>query len=158
MAGQASLKEGNVNKDVSKKHCSETLSQHAMRYIHISLVVIIAIVLIFAIGMLVTDIYDMLSESYASGMGRVLGSLLMVWVVLELLEAQIDHLNGQKMNASLFIVVAIVAFIKKLLIAALLPDQIEYAYFTLAVVVVLSLVYLILRFIEVKLSDKPMNT
>lgn len=143
-----------MSKDVNKSNFSQVFPQRVMRYIHFSLVFIIGIVLIFAIGMLITDIFDMLSESYASGMGRVLGSLLMVWVVLELLEAQIDHLNGEKMNASLFIVVAIVAFIKKLLIAALLPDQMEYAYFTLAVVVVLSLVYLILRFIEVKLSDK----
>ncbi len=129
------------------------MSHNIMRYVQQTLVGIISIVLIFAVGMLVFDIYKMVISNYAQGMGQVLGSLLIVWVVLELLEAQIDHLNGRKMNASLFIVVAIVAFIKKLLIAALLPDQMEYAYFTLAVVVVLALTYLILRFIEVKLRD-----
>jgi uncharacterized membrane protein (DUF373 family) len=139
---------------MEKNELEETVTDKAgifLKLVNSLLVVVISLVLLFALGMLSFDIYKMLVQQYSEGIGTVLGSLLIVWVVLELLEAQINHLRGEKMNASIFLVVAIVAFIKKLLIAALIPSNVEYAYFTLAVIVILTITYLILRFAETRL-------
>lgn len=122
--------------------------------INVLLVMIISLVLIFAVGLLSFDIITMIKNKYAHGIGTVLGSLIIIWVILELLEAQIDHLKGEKLNASIFVVVAIVAFIKKLLVASLMPNKVEFAYFNLVVIVGLSLTYLVLRYTESRLGPK----
>lgn len=106
----------------------------------------VSIVLLFAIGMLFFDIISMISNKYAEGIGTVLGSLLVIWVLLELLEAQLDHLKGKKPDATIFVIVALVAFIRKLLVASLKPDKIELAYFSLVAIVVLALVYFAMNY------------
>lgn len=136
-----------------KKAFINMLAPRLLTLVHTVLIFAVTIILLFTLGMLLLDLYKAVSTKFSEGMGTVLGSLLIVWVVLELLEAQIDNLNGKKLNASLFIIVAIVAFIKKLLIAALLPEQVEYAYFTLAVILVLTITYVILRFAETRLTN-----
>lgn len=117
------------------------------------LVVAVSTVLLFAIGMLLFDIVAMIGKKYSEGIGTVLGSLLVIWVLLELLEAQLDHLKGKSINASIFAVVALVAFIRKLLVASLKPDKIEFAYFSLAAIGVLSLVYIVMNLSSRRKSD-----
>jgi uncharacterized membrane protein (DUF373 family) len=129
-------------------------SEKFLTVVNILLAAIIAIVLVFAVGLLFFDIISMIKNKYAQGIGTVLGSLIIIWVVLELLEAQIDHIKGKKLNASIFVVVAIVAFIKKLLVASLMPDKAEFAYFNLAVILGLSITFLILQLSESRLGPK----
>ena len=129
-----------------------SLSEKFRDFINILLAVIISLVLVFAVGLLTFDIFTMIQNKYAQGIGTVLGSLIIIWVILELLEAQIDHLKGKKLNASIFVVVGIVAFIKKLLVSSLMPDKVEFAYFNLTVILGLSITYLILRYTESRLG------
>jgi len=113
-------------------------------------IVAIAIVLLFSIGLLFHDIYIMMRDRYAMGIGTVLGSLLILWVLMELFENQAAHLKGERIDVSVFIVVALVAFIRKLMVASLDAKHIDVAYFPSATIFVLSLVYIAIRIIDKK--------
>jgi uncharacterized membrane protein (DUF373 family) len=102
--------------------------------------------------MLFIDIVTMIKIKYVDGIGNVLGSLLVIWILVELLETQIHHMKGGKTNPCIFVVVAMVAFIRKLLVISLKPGQTESVYFPLATILVLSLVYLIIKTTEIKLD------
>ena len=71
----------------------------------------------------------------------MLGSLLVLWVLMELLHTQIDFLKGGKFNVSIFVLVALVAFIRKPMVASLKPERLEIAYYPVVVIGVLSLAY-----------------
>lgn len=115
------------------------------------LVMILSIVLVSAVGLLFFDVFEMIKHRFTQGIGSVLGSVIIVWVILELLEAQVDHLKGKKLKASIFVVVGIGAFIRKLFVASLVPDKVDFAYFNLVAILVLSITYLTLRFAESRL-------
>lgn len=121
-----------------------------MFLINSAVIVAIAIVLLFSIGLLFYDIYNLIRNRYALGMGTVLGSLLILWVLMELFENQVAHLKGKRIDASVFIVVALVAFIRKLMVASLDAEKIEVAYFPLATIFILSIVYLAIKIIDRK--------
>ncbi len=112
--------------------------------IKLLLVFSVSMVLLFAVGLLFYDITLMIANKYSEGIGTVLGSLLIIWVLLELLEMQFENLKGAKIETSVFVMVALVAFIRKLLVASLKTDKVELAYF-LGAVVILSVVYFAIK-------------
>ena len=115
-----------------------------------AVIVAIAIVLLFSIGLLFFDIYCLIRDRYSLGIGTVLGSLLILWVLMELFENQVGHLKGERIDVSVFIVVALVAFIRKLMVASLDAKNIDVAYFPLVTIFVLSVVYVAIRIIDKK--------
>lgn len=123
--------------------------------IKLLLVFSVAMVLLFAVGLLFYDIFSMIMNKYSEGIGTVLGSLLIIWVLLELLEMQFENLKGAKIETSVFVMVALVAFIRKLLVASLKTDKVELAYF-LGVIVILSVVYFAIKRVE-NLEIEPKN-
>ena len=80
--------------------------------------------------------------------------LLVLWVLMELLHTQIDYLKGGKFNISVFVLVAMVAFIRKLMLASLKPEKIEVAYYPLVVVGVLGVVYWLIKKAEAGDAEK----
>jgi len=125
-------------------------SEQFVTLINSAVIVAIAIVLLFSIGLLFFDIYIMIKDRYAMGIGTVLGSLLILWVLMELFENQVAHLKGQRIDVSVFIVVALVAFIRKLMVASLDAKHIKVAFFPLATILVLSVVYIVIKIIDKK--------
>ncbi len=128
-------------------------SESFILFINFMMFVAIASVILFAVGMLFLDIIAMIKNKYSYGIGNVLGSLLIIWVLMELIEAQLHHIKGAKMDASIFIMVAIVGFVRKLLVTSLKAESIEAAYFPLAAIFTLSLVYLIVKTTENRQSQ-----
>jgi len=51
------------------------------------------------------------------GVIKALGSLLLLWMFIELLHTQINVLKGGKFNVRIFLELALVAFIRKLFVA-----------------------------------------
>ena len=125
-------------------------SERFVFLINSAVIVAIGIVLLFSIGLLFFDIYCMIKDRYVMGIGTVLGSLLILWVLMELFENQVGHLKGERIDVSVFIVVALVAFIRKLMVASLDADKIEVAYFPLATIFVLSIVFIAIKIIDRK--------
>ena len=70
-----------------------------------------------------------------------LGSLLMLWVVIELMGTEIKHLRGGKFAIKVFISVALVAVIRKILVTSLKSDAVEAQLSLVGAVAVLGAVY-----------------
>jgi len=126
------------------------ISDRLSDFMNILILFIMLTLIIGAIGILVRDIIAFYKDGFSSGMGISLGSLLVLWVLMELLHTQLDYLKGGKFNVSIFVLVAQVAFIRKLMVASLKPEKLEVAYYPIVVIGVLGLVYWL-----IKNAEKP---
>ncbi|HAM53128.1 MAG TPA: heme-binding sensor globin domain-containing protein [Nitrospiraceae bacterium] len=70
-----------------------------------------------------------------------LGSILILWIVIELMNTEIDHLKGGKFHISVFVGVALVAFIRETMIATLQKESPEKIYYLIAAIFVTGVVY-----------------
>jgi uncharacterized membrane protein (DUF373 family) len=118
------------------------------------LIATIAVVVLCAIGLLLMDVFSFVRDRTAEGIAAVMGSLLIIWVLMELLETQVAFLKGRKLDVSVFVLVAMVAFIRKLMVASLRVDRIEIAAFPLVTILALSVVYLIMRISESRIAKQ----
>jgi len=109
------------------------------------LIVAIGVVIVCTIGLLFGDVFAFIHDRTAQGIATVLGSLLILWVLIELLENQVSFLGGGRLNVGVFVLVVIVAFVRKLLVASLQVERIETLMFPLGTILVLSFVYFIVR-------------
>jgi uncharacterized membrane protein (DUF373 family) len=106
-------------------------------YINYFLAGALALVAFFAIGLFCYDIYllfftDMKIEK---GILTVLGSLLVLWASIELIHEEINHLQGKGFAIGAFIMLAMAALIRKILIYSLSAEKSE-ELLTIAVVIV----------------------
>jgi uncharacterized membrane protein (DUF373 family) len=147
-----------INLDViTSSYVEQEIEQYSVAYRLRSKVVKFAeqfsgamnIVLVFAlimitlgvVGLFFYDLYTLLEGHFSKGIITALGSLLILWVLIELMNTEISHLKGGKFNISVFIGVALVAFIRDLMIATLKHEQVDTSYYLIAAILVLGLVY-----------------
>jgi len=120
------------------------LIQVANRFSHglnIILVLGLVIVGVVVIGLFVYDILHILDGGIEKGLLSTLGSLLMLWVVIELMDTEIKHLKGGKFAIKVFVSVALVAVIRKILVTSLKSEAVEAQISLIAAVAVLGGVY-----------------
>jgi uncharacterized membrane protein (DUF373 family) len=70
-------------------------------------------------ALLAYDIYYAFTANLEKGVIKALGSLLILWMMIELLHTQVDHLKGGKFRIRVFVELALVAFIRKLFVASI---------------------------------------
>jgi uncharacterized membrane protein (DUF373 family) len=70
-----------------------------------------------------------------------LGSLLIIWMMIELLGTEVKHLKGQKIPIKVFIGIVIVAFIRKVLVASLEHSTLTEYGMKVGTLFVLALVF-----------------
>lgn len=100
------------------------------------------------IGLFGTEIFSLLSgeTEFGKTLLSAVGTLLIVWVMIELMRAEINYLKGESFHIEIFVSVALVASIRELLIATLAETSTIKLAMILASILVLGLVYfLILR-------------
>ncbi|MBI1910603.1 MAG: phosphate-starvation-inducible PsiE family protein [Deltaproteobacteria bacterium] len=123
------------------------LIQLANRFSHgLNLILVLGLVLLgfMVMGLFAYDVTHILdSGDLEKGLLSTLGSLLMLWVVIELMDTEIKHLKGGKFAIKVFISVALVAVIRKILVASLKHDAgaFEAQLALIAAVAVLGAVY-----------------
>jgi uncharacterized membrane protein (DUF373 family) len=88
-----------------------------------------------------TDLMHVFDGNIEKGLLATLGSLLMLWVIIELMDTEIEHLQGKKFAIKVFISVALVAMIRKILIATLAHDEIKTQLSLMAGLAILGGVY-----------------
>ena len=98
---------------------------------------------IMVLGLFTYDVTHILEGNIEKGILTTLGSLLMLWVVIELMETEIRHLKGGRFAIKVFVSVALVAVIRKILVSSLSTEQgsIETQLALIAAVAVLGAVY-----------------
>lgn len=103
--------------------------------------------LAMAIGVLslfAADVVEAFTSNLETGVIRALGSLLILWMMIELLQAEVNHLRGGRFHVRIFLELALVAFIRKLFIAALEnKDPVTFGL-TLAGLLVLGVIFFLL--------------
>ncbi len=75
------------------------------------------------------------------GIITALGSMLMLWVMIELMDTEIAHLKGGKTRISVFVGVALVSSIRELMIATLRHEQPATVYYLIAAILVTGVIY-----------------
>ncbi|MDP2688770.1 MAG: protoglobin domain-containing protein [Deltaproteobacteria bacterium] len=120
------------------------LIQLANRFSHgMNLVLVLGLVALglMVIGLFVYDIAHIMDGNIEKGLLSTLGSLLMLWVVIELMDTEIKHLKGGKFAIKVFISVALVAMIRKILVTSLKSEAVEAQISLVAAVAVLGVIY-----------------
>jgi uncharacterized membrane protein (DUF373 family) len=112
-------------------------------YVNFFLAGALALVAFFAIGLFAYDIYLLFFSDIGieKGILTVLGSLLVLWAAIELIHEEIEHLQGKGFAIGAFIMLAMAALIRKVLIYSLSSEKAEDLLIIGAVIVGLAISY-----------------
>ena len=99
---------------------------------------------------LLSDIALIFQGQMDKGLVSALGSLLVLWLAIELLEAEVDRLGGGELQLSLFVGVGLVAFIRKVLIATLSHETMQMELVYLGGIFIFGIIYWLIVRVESK--------
>jgi uncharacterized membrane protein (DUF373 family) len=99
---------------------------------------------------LLSDIALIFQGHLDTGLVSALGSLLVLWLAIELLEAEVDRLGGGELQLSLFVGVGLVAFIRKVLIATLSHEAMQMEMVYLGGIFIFGIIYWLIVRVESK--------
>ncbi len=87
------------------------------------------------------DVMHMFTGDIERGIISSLGSMLLLWLMIELMSTEIGHLKGGKFHISVFVGVALVTMIRETMIATLRHEKPESIYYLIAAILVVGFVY-----------------
>ncbi len=142
----SSYREEELSKFLSLSKFEKTILQGLKKfnsYVNFFLAGALALVAFFAIGLFSYDIYILFFTDIGieKGILTVLGSLLVLWAAIELIHEEINHLQGKGFAIGAFIMLALAALIRKILIYSLSSEKSEELLIIGAVIVGLSVSY-----------------
>jgi uncharacterized membrane protein (DUF373 family) len=132
-------------------HWDQTVIRFAQRFTSgLNLILVLGLLgLSFgAIAMIVKDVIHMFTGEFAKGLVSAMGSLLVLWLFIELLDSEIDRLKGGAFRLNLFVGVGLVAFIREVLVLSLSPKDIVLEGVYLSGILILGFVYWLLAKVE----------
>jgi uncharacterized membrane protein (DUF373 family) len=143
----SSYREAELKKVFLSKQAEYFLVRWAERFMHGLNLVLMVGLLILAAGvtlLLGSDVYFAITSNVEQGVIRALGSLLILWMMVELLHAQVEQLKGGKFHVRIFVDLAMVAFIRKIFVASL-EDKDPWSFgLLIAALFVLGVIYFLL--------------
>jgi uncharacterized membrane protein (DUF373 family) len=93
-------------------------SERLMQGLNFVLMIGLVAMTVGVVALLGSDVYYALTTDLQNGVIKALGSLLILWIMIELLHTQVDVLRGGKFRVRIFLELALVAFIRKLFVAS----------------------------------------
>ncbi len=96
------------------------------------------------------DVLNLLQGDVERGIISALGSMLLLWLMIELMNTEISHLKGGKFHISVFVGVALVTMIRETMIATLKHERPESIYYLIAAILVIGFVFWIVTKAEEK--------
>ena len=109
--------------------------------LNLALVLALAGVSISIVILFGWDILHIFRGDMEKGILSALGSLLILWMMIELMDNEIKNLKGGKFNILVFIGVIIVAIIREILISTLRKDDLTTQAFLAGTLLILGVVY-----------------
>jgi uncharacterized membrane protein (DUF373 family) len=94
-----------------------------------------------AVALIVQDVIHIAQGNLSHGLVSAMGSVLILWVVIELLDMEIDRLRGGAFKLQLFVGLALVAFIRKVLVASLTSHDLWVEGLYLAGILVCGVIF-----------------
>ncbi len=102
------------------------------------------------VWLFVQDVMHLMSGDVERGIISALGSMLLLWLMIELMNTEISHLKGGKFHISVFVGVALVTMIRETMIATLKHEKPESIYYLIAAILVIGFVFWIVTRAEDK--------
>ena len=137
------------SKVFSLKNMTVGLSERFSIMMHILLACILVLLTVSATIFFAQETLDAMIHDPKHFLIPALGSLLIIWVLVELLHTEIQMIKGGKFKISVFIGVAMIAFVRDLLINTLKHNQNDsIPYFFLASIVGLGVIYWLVSYTE----------
>lgn len=142
----SSYREEELSKFLSLSTFEKTILSNLKKfnsYVNFFLAGALALVAFFAIGLFVYDIYLLFFSDIGieKGILTVLGSLLVLWAAIELIHEEINHLQGKGFAIGAFIMLAMAALIRKVLIYSLSSEKVNDLLIIGIVIVSLAIAY-----------------
>ncbi|QPJ61555.1 MAG: hypothetical protein G3M70_06505 [Candidatus Nitronauta litoralis] len=124
----SSYREEEIGRFLSLSNIEKTLLRSLKKiseYFNFILAGALVLVALFSIGLFVYDVYLLFATNIPieQGILTVLGSLLILWAAIELIQEEMKHLRGGSFALEAFIALAIAALIRKVLIFSLSPEK-----------------------------------
>lgn len=129
-----------------------SFSEHFSQFMNLILILALITLTLGVVGLLVYDVRSIIVGNFKHGIISALGSLLLLWVIIELINTEITHLKKSgKLHISLFIGVALVTVIREIMITVKLQEpEIEVVYYLIAAILGIGLIYWLVK----KTEDK----
>ncbi|TWJ19016.1 protoglobin domain-containing protein [Geobacter argillaceus] len=140
----ASYQEEELRKVFVNRRIESQLIRAAERFtygLNLILVIALAGVSLGVVGLFIWDIAHIFHGDVEKGILGALGTLLIIWMMIELMDNEIKTLKGGKFNILVFIGVIIVALIREILISTLRHDALETQIFLAGTLLILGIVY-----------------
>jgi uncharacterized membrane protein (DUF373 family) len=121
-----------------------TLIDFSEKFVHsANLILVLSLIglTLGAMGLFITDVQKLFAGDLEKGIITSLGTLLIIWVMIELMNTEIAHLKGGKFRISVFVSVTLVAVIRETMIATLKHEQSELMIYLIASILVIGFVY-----------------
>jgi uncharacterized membrane protein (DUF373 family) len=109
----------------------------------LNLILVLALVgvSVSVVGLFFWEIFHVFSGDVEKGILSALGTLLILWMMIELMDNEIKTLKGGRFNILVFIGVVIVAIIREILISTLRHDLLSTQMFLAGTLLILGIVY-----------------
>ncbi|RNC67726.1 MAG: heme-binding sensor globin domain-containing protein [Desulfuromonadales bacterium] len=140
----ASYIEEELKKVFISKRFESLLVRATERFTYgLNLILVLALVgvSLSVVGLFLWEIFHVFGGSVEKGILSALGTLLILWMMIELMDNEIKTLKGGRFNILVFIGVVIVAIIREILISTLRHDPLETQIFLAGTLMVLGIVY-----------------
>jgi len=151
-----SYREQEIRSYVLPRKLEYTVIEFARRFafsLDLFLIFVLILTSVFVLGFVGYEIYGIATGliSVETGILKILGTLLIIWAIGELMNAEIHHLKGGKFAVTAFLTLAIAAVIRKILIATLSTEKVADILTLGGIVLALGVVYWL---VEHSSSDK----
>ncbi len=145
----SSYHEEEIKQKFLSARLDSTLISFAERFTYgLNIILVLALVglSIGVISLFIYEVYNLIKGvgPLEKGIITALGTLLIIWIMIELLGTEIKYLKGDRFHIEVFISVALVAFIRKLLISSLSEKSILPLVFMVGAILILGVVYFLI--------------
>lgn len=120
------------------------LSERFTYGLNLILVLSLAGLSIAVVGLFIKDIMLVFNGKPEKAIFSALGSMLILWMMIELLENEIKNLKGGSFNILVFVGVVVVAMVREILISTLRHDDPKTQAFLTLTLLVLGIVYFLI--------------
>jgi len=137
-----------IEEELKKVFISHTLESMLIRATErftygLNLILVLALVgvSLSVVGLFFWEIVHIFSGDVEKGILSALGTLLILWMMIELMDNEIKTLKGGRFNILVFIGVVIVAIIREVLISTMRHDLLATQAFLAGTLLILGIVY-----------------
>lgn len=118
-----------------------TFSERFSQATNLLLIVALIGLTLGVVWLFAQDVLHLLTGDIERGIISALGSMLLLWLMIELMNTEIAHLKGGKFHISVFVGVALVTMIRETMIATLKHERPEAIYYLIAAILVIGFVF-----------------